>query len=108
MSLNKYHIIIIVESVLLAAALGLGIWWYVYNEVQRNVEKTFEDGTVYKGGWLAGKMHGTGVLTLPDGEVYEGEFNDGRRNGTGKVKLAGGAEYEGSWADDKYHGQGRY
>ena len=108
MSLNKYHIIIIVESVLLAAALGLGIWWYVYNEVQRNVEKTFEDGTVYKGGWIAGKMHGAGVLTLPDGEVYEGDFNDGRRNGTGKVKLAGGAEYEGSWADDKYHGQGRY
>ena len=47
MSLNKYHIIIIVESVLLAAALGLGIWWYVYNEVQRNVEKTFET-PVYK------------------------------------------------------------
>lgn len=108
MSLKKYKVAVIVESVLLAAAVGLGIWWYVHNNVVREVEKTFEDGSTYKGEWLAGKMHGKGVLTMADGEVYEGAFNEGRRDGTGKVKRADGAEYEGLWRDDVYHGQGRY
>ena len=71
---NKKNIIIVIESLLLAAAAGLGIWWYVHNNVVREVEKTFEDGSTYKGEWLAGRMHGRGVLTLADGEVYEGGF----------------------------------
>lgn len=108
MSLKKYRIVVIIESVLLAAAVGLGIWWYVHNNVVLEVEKTFEDGSTYNGEWLAGKMHGKGVLSMTDGEVYEGAFNEGRRDGIGKVKRADGAEYEGLWEDDVYHGQGRY
>lgn len=105
---NKKNIIIVIESLLLAAAAGLGIWWYVHNNVVREVEKTFEDGSTYKGEWLAGRMHGRGVLTLVDGEVYEGGFVEGRREGDGKVKRADGAEYEGLWMNGMYHGNGRY
>ena len=108
MSDNKYKIIIAVESLLLAAALGLGVWWYVHNHVVRKVDKMFEDGTVYQGEWLAGKMHGRGVLTLADGGTYEGEFFEGRKHGYGKFKDTEGVEYEGLWADDRYHGEGRY
>lgn len=108
MSSYKYRITIVIESLLLAVALGLGVWWYVHNKVVREVEKAFEDGSAYKGEWLAGKMNGHGVLTLSDGEVYEGSFVDGRKCGHGKVKKADGAGYEGQWLDDRYHGEGRY
>ena len=108
MALNKYHIVIIVESLLLAVALGLGTWWYVHNKVVREVEKTFVDGSSYKGEWLAGRMHGHGVLAFADGDVYEGSFVEGRRCGNGKLVRADGSEYEGLWQDDRYHGQGRY
>ena len=79
MSFKRNGIAVVALSLLLAAAIGLGIWWYVYNYVVLNVEKTFEDGSCYKGEWLAGKMHGSGVYTLADGEVYEGGFVGGRK-----------------------------
>lgn len=107
--MNRTHkIIIILESILLAAALGLGTWWYIHNYVILEVEKELEDGSVYKGGWLAGRMHGRGVIALVDGDVYEGEFQYGRRDGQGKVKRVDGAEYDGMWKDDVYHGEGCY
>ena len=107
--MKKIHIwIIVVESILLAAALCLGIWWYVYNNVVLNVDKAFEDGSSYKGEWLAGQMHGHGVLISADGEVYEGCFQEGIREGKGKVKRTDGAEYEGLWSNGEYHGEGRY
>ena len=107
--MKKSHIwIITIESFLLAVAAGLGVWWYVHNNVVRIVEKVFEDGSSYKGEWLAGQMHGQGVYIMADGEVYEGEFINGRRDGKGKVKMSDGAEYEGLWKDSKYHGEGKY
>lgn len=108
MSDRKYHIIIFVESLLLAMALGAGVWWYVHEHVILNVEKTFEDGSSYKGEWLAGRMHGDGILQMADGEVYEGSFSEGRRTGSGKVVKADGSSYEGLWNDDLYHGEGIY
>jgi hypothetical protein len=107
--MKKSHIwIITIESFLLAVAAGLGVWWYVHNNVVRTVEKVFEDGSSYKGEWLAGQMHGQGIYIMADGEVYEGEFINGRRDGKGKVKMSDGAEYEGLWKDSKYHGEGKY
>lgn len=108
MSLRKYKIAVIVESVLLAAAMGLGVWWYVHNHVVREVEKTFEDGSSYRGEWLAGRMHGHGVQLMADGEVFDGQFVEGRRSGIGKSVRPDGEEYEGLWLDGLYHGDGRY
>lgn len=107
--MKRSHIwIIAIESVLLAAAVGLGIWCYVHYNVVRTVEKLFENGSSYKGEWLAGRMHGQGVYTSADGEVYEGTFIEGHRDGQGKVKRADGAEYDGLWKEDMYHGEGKY
>lgn len=105
---RKKNIIIVIESVLLAGALGLGAWWYVHNRVVRIVEKTYEDGSSYSGEWLAGRMHGAGILTAADGEVYEGTFVEGRRSGSGILKKPDGSSYEGQWKDDVYHGEGKY
>ena len=131
MTEKSYKILLLVQSGFLLIAAGLGIWWYVDNYVVRNVEKTYEDGSTYKGEWLAGTMHGTGVLSLPDGVRYEGEFLDGMmhgegvqtipdaeiytgsfeygdRSGKGKAVKADGSEYDGLWHAGHYHGQGRY
>ena len=105
---RKKNIIIAIETVLLAGALGLGIWWYVHNHVVRSVEKVFEDGSSYSGEWLAGRMHGAGIYKSADGEVYEGAFVEGRRRGQGLLMRADGSSYEGLWMDDLYHGEGRY
>lgn len=108
MSISKHNIIMIIESILLAAALGLGTWWYIHNRVVLNVSRTFEDGSEYKGEWLAGKMHGSGLLILPDSTRYEGSFISGQKEGQGKLVHTDGSGYDGSWHKDLYHGQGKY
>lgn len=108
MSFKRNRIAVVALSLLLAAAIGLGIWWYVYNYVVLNVEKAFEDGSFYKGEWLSGKMHGSGVYTLADGAVYEGGFVEGRKEGFGKLIRADKSGYEGQWKNDAFHGEGRY
>ena len=98
MNERSYRIIIIVQSAIILAAVGLGVWWYVHNNVVRTVEKTFEDGTVYKGEWLAGQMHGNGTLTLADGVRYEGGFQNGMMHGTGVQTIPDAEEYSvGTW-----------
>lgn len=98
---------IVVLIVVLLISVGIAGWWYVYNHVVRQVEKAFEDGSSYKGGWLAGKMHGTGILILDNGDIYEGEFFDGRIQGTGRITYAD-SSYDGEWCDNLYHGPGIY
>ena len=105
---RRKSIIIAIESVMLAGALGLGSWWYVHNNVVRFVEKEFEDGSSYHGEWLAGRMHGAGIYKSADGEIYEGSFMDGRRSGHGKIIKSDGSSYDGGWEDDLYHGEGKY
>jgi hypothetical protein len=36
----------------------------------------FNNGTVYEGNWVAGKMEGNGVMKYNTGEEYTGEFKD--------------------------------
>ncbi len=98
---------IVVLIVVLMISAGLAGWWYVHNHVVRQVKKTFDDGSSYKGGWLAGKMHGNGVLTLDNGDTYEGDFFDGRIQGKGLMTYAD-SSYEGEWYDNLYHGPGVY
>ena len=99
--------------IVLLISAGMAGWligcWHVYNHVvvRRQVNKTFEDGSSYKGGWLAGKMHGNGVLTLDNGDAYEGEFFEGRIQGNGLMTYAD-SSYEGEWYDNLYHGPGVY
>ena len=88
-------------------SIGLGVWGYIHNRVIINVKKSFDNGMTYEGGWLAGTMHGKGLLTFGDGSIYEGDFIRGRRNGFGRF-VSANDEYEGEWLDDLYHGVGVY
>lgn len=86
---------------------GLGVWGYIHTHVIIKVQKTFDNGSTYEGDWLAGMMHGKGILTFADGSTYEGEFIQGRRTGLGKLVSADDS-YEGEWLDDLFHGDGIY
>ncbi len=39
------------------------------------------DGSVYRGGWKAGKPHGEGEYRTPEGRVMRGEWENGRFKG---------------------------
>ena len=69
---------------------------------------TYEDGSVYDGGFLNGHRHGHGIHTFADGDVYDGEFLLNLKHGHGVYKFADGCVYEGEWKDGKKHGQGTY
>lgn len=43
---------------------------------------TFEDGTVYQGGFAKGKFHGLGKFTLKNGISCEGNYVNGVREGS--------------------------
>lgn len=103
--MNRRTLIAVVLAVFLAGLSAFVIWWYIFNHVVLNVEKTFEDGSSYKGGWLSGRMHGTGVLIFDNGDTYEGEFFEGRIQGNGRMTYSD-SSYEGGWYDNLYHGPG--
>ncbi|XP_020797444.2 alsin isoform X2 [Boleophthalmus pectinirostris] len=67
----------------------------------------------YEGWWLAGKLHGRGVLKWPDGRIYSGEFRNGLEEGYGEYiapnkTLHKNDFYQGYWKDGKMHGLGTY
>ncbi|SCM09982.1 conserved Plasmodium protein, unknown function [Plasmodium chabaudi adami] len=70
--------------------------------------RTLNDGSVYVGTTLDGKLHGKGVLKYKNGEEYEGEFYNGKKDGMGKWKDLEGDSYEGQWSNDRKHGHGIY
>lgn len=55
------------------------------------------DGSLYNGGILEGKPHGTGRLKDPQIGVYEGGFIHGYKSGTGKIFYINGEFYNGEW-----------
>ena len=68
-------------------------------------EKTWPDGTIYKGELLDNMCHGKGVLTWPNGDKFEGEFCKGRRR-KGTYTFSSGSIYKGEYLDDLCHGKG--
>ena len=91
-------------------------------------EKTWPDGTIYKGELLDNMCHGKGVMTWPsgdkfegefwkgklkkgiytyaDGRVFEGEFDNGCCEGQGKQTWPDGTTYIGEWHKNQRHGKG--
>ena len=92
-------------------------------------EKTWPDGTIYKGELLDNMCHGKGVMTWPsgdkfegefwkgklkkgiytyaDGRVFEGEFDNGCCEGQGKQTWPDGTTYIGEWHKNQRHGKGK-
>lgn len=91
-----------------------------------------DDGVTYVGEFLAGKMHGKGMMyypndvgstvgefrdgqlngqgidSFPDGSTFQGNFNNGKYSGYGVYHHSDGAVYEGEFSEGDYHGKGSY
>jgi len=68
---------------------------------------TFDDGSVYSGGFVNGFADGEGTYTDPVGRViYTGGFTAGLFDGPGSYFSTDGWSYEGSFRDGKFDGQG--
>jgi len=61
---------------------------------------------VYQGGYLYGRRHGPGTLTLPHGARYEGEFYQDMMCGHGTFHYPSGSSYTGQWERDMPDGYG--
>ncbi|KAJ3160672.1 hypothetical protein HDU86_000431 [Geranomyces michiganensis] len=59
----------------------------------------------YRGEWLDGKQHGTGVFQYAHGARYEGGFKDGMKHGMGSFISENGRQYVGEWKDDRPMGK---
>jgi hypothetical protein len=70
-------------------------------------------GSSYKGGFLQGKKHGTGVLSHANGDTYSGGWVADQREGYG-IYIYGpnspwfNDRYEGNWLANRMHGVGSY
>jgi hypothetical protein len=78
------------------------------DSVEVQVERTFTDGSRYKGQVKNGRFDGQGVWTSQSGDHYEGQFKDGHRHGQGVYVWPDGDRYEGQFKDGHIHGQGVY
>jgi hypothetical protein len=58
-----------------------------------------QDGFEYRGQWLSGEMHGSGIAKYANGDVYDGNFFAGRRQGQGSMIYATGVATGGIWTD---------
>ena len=58
----------------------------------------------YQGDFKNGKMH-EGKLIYQNGNIYEGNFLNGKMNGQGKMIYVDGREYTGEFKDNKMHGK---
>jgi len=117
---------------------GWGIWTFAADDVLGQVEyvggmwedelhgygrMTYNDGTMYDGGWCRGLRSGWGHYTEVDygqyiggwsndqangyalriranGSRYEGGYKDAKREGYGSQAWADGSTYEGAWKND--------
>ncbi|XP_053184200.1 alsin-like [Scomber japonicus] len=75
-------------------------------------EGRFKDAR-YRGGWLAGQVHGRGNMEWADGRTYSGSFKNGQENGYGECimpnkSLSKPDTYQGHWKEGKIHGFGKY
>ncbi|XP_024919902.1 alsin-like isoform X5 [Cynoglossus semilaevis] len=67
----------------------------------------------YIGGWLAGRVHGRGIMKWPNGQTYTGNFKNGLEDGYGEVVIPNKEQnqpdiYQGQWREGRIHGFGKY
>ena len=58
----------------------------------------------YEGEWVAGVMHGEGVLRMASGQSYEGTFVEGEMTGFGLRRYADGSTISGQFEMGEAHG----
>ena len=70
--------------------------------------KVYVDRSKYKGEFLKGKRHGTGIYYYTNGDIYGGSWKDDVFEGYGFYIFASGERYEGELKHGKKHGKGKY
>lgn len=69
-------------------------------------ERTYSDGSTYKGNFKDGLWEGEGVYTSTKGIVYSGTFTQGAVTGSGKITYTNGDVYEGAYKNAQRDGKG--
>ncbi len=73
-----------------------------------DVSFTYDNGTVYSGGFKNGKFHGEGKIVYANGTTYRGMFIDGRLEGEGEYTALNGDTYKGQFKNNDFYGYGKY
>ncbi len=67
-----------------------------------------ENGNIYNGEFLQGRMHGEGTFTYDNGDEYKGDFIKDLRHGNGSFNRKNNYKYKGEFFEDKMHGKGTF
>lgn len=69
---------------------------------------SFDDGTIYAGGFFEGKFHDFGIINGQNESSYEGMWKLGKKHGSGKLIYPDGSIYTGNFINDKKDGNGNF
>lgn len=72
------------------------------------VNKIFQNGDKYTGGWKNNRPQGEGTYQWFDGSKYKGSWKEGRKDGLGTYYWPDGARYHGEWVHGAMHGVGTF
>ena len=62
------------------------------------------DGSIYKGEWKKGKMHGLGEYKWSPDHFYKGYYKEGKKHGAGKFYTSPSKFLKGDWEKGDKHG----
>lgn len=65
----------------------------------------FQNGAVYEGQMVYGRLNGTGTLTYTNGDTYKGNWKSNKRDGEGILKTKNGLSYQGIFLNNQLHGR---
>lgn len=82
--------------------------YFATGEYTGTVKFTYDNGTVYIGGFKNGNFHGKGKIVYANGTKYEGNFVEGELEGFGKYTALNGDTYSGYFEDNDYDGYATY
>jgi len=72
------------------------------------VEKSYVDGSKFRGEIVKDKRTGNGIFYYSNGDVYAGEWKEDEFNGFGDYMYCSGEYYRGLLKHGKKHGKGTY
>ncbi|MGB3079792.1 MAG: caspase family protein [Saprospiraceae bacterium] len=80
----------------------------IYGRLSGTGTLTYSNGDIYTGNWKLNKREGEGILRTKDGLSYQGIFYNNQLNGKIKVEDTHGGYFEGDWVNGQPMGEGRY
>src|SRR5687768_12440469 len=65
----------------------------------------FQNGALYEGQMLYGRLNGTGTLKYTNGDIYKGRWKLNKREGDGILTTLEGLTYQGNFSNNQLHGK---